>query len=391
MNRRQRRAQGKANGPAISRSQTAAPDPIALHEAGIEAYRAGNPGHAAALIAKAIAFNGAVPGFHYNLGIVLKALGRLDEAGASYERAIALKPDYVDAHNNLGNVLKALGRRDQAKASFERALQYNPGNADTHYSLGMLCCGLGLRYEAEAHFRDCLAYDPDDSKGVRILLAHLGAGDMPERTSEAQLLGIYDVRSRFWDQERFYFGATLVADAFRRHVAGARLAVLDIGCGTGRAGEKVRDLSGRLDGVDISPAMLEKAKAKGVYDQLFLADLVAFMAGHKDSYDGILAAATLIHFGVLEMLFRSASTCLRDRGLFVFTFFPTEETQSDCAVAANARLAQSGCFQHGVSYVERLAAETGFAVLGLETVVHEHDQEGNKISGSLAVLRRQPR
>ncbi|HEY2009820.1 MAG TPA: tetratricopeptide repeat protein [Rhizomicrobium sp.] len=391
MNRRQRRAQGKADRPAISGSRTAVPDPIALHESGIQAYRTGNPGQAAALIAKAIAFNGVVPSFHYNLGIVLKALGRLEEASASYERAIALKSDYVDAHNNLGNVLKALGRQDQARASFERALQYNPGNADTHYSLGMLCCDLGLRDEAETHFRDCLARDPDDSKGLRILLAHLGVGDAPERASEAQLLGIYEVRSRFWDQEHGYFGAGLVAEAFRRHVAGAMPAVLDIGCGTGRAGEKVRDLSGRLDGVDVSPAMLEKAKAKGVYDQLFQADLVAFMAGHRDSYDGILAAATLIHFGALEMLFRSASTCLRDGGLFVFTFFPTEEMQADYAVAANARLAQSGCFQHGVSYVERIAVENGFAVLQLETVVHEHDQEGNKISGCLVVLRRQPR
>lgn len=388
MNRRQRRAQGKANRPAISGSQTAAPDPIALHEAGIQAYRAGNPGQAAALIAKAIAFNGAVPSFHYNLGIVLKALGRLEEAGASYARAIALKPDYVDAHNNLGNILKTLGRRDQARASFERALQYSPGNADTHYSLGMLCWDLGLREEAETHFRDCLARDPGDSRGVRILLAHLGAGDMPERTSEAQLLGIYEVRSRFWDQERRYFGAMLVAQAFRRHAGPAKLDILDIGCGTGRAGEKVRDLAARLDGVDISPAMLEKAKAKGVYDQLFQADLVPFMAGHKDSYDGILAAATLIHFGALEMLFRAASACLRDGGRFVFTFFPIEETQADYAVAVNARLAQSGCFRHGVSYVERLAAETGFAVLELETIVHEHDQDGNKISGCLAVLRR---
>jgi len=48
---------------------------------------------------------------HYNLGIALYALGRLDAAASSYRRALEIRPDYVEAHNNLGNVLK--DQRDQ--------------------------------------------------------------------------------------------------------------------------------------------------------------------------------------------------------------------------------------------------------------------------------------
>jgi len=392
MNRKQRRAQGKAIQPAASAS-AAVPDPFALHEAGIMAYRAGDLDRAAALISQAVSFNGGVSSFHYNLGVVLKALGRPEGAAASYERAIALKPDYVDAHNNLGNVWKALGRPDRAKASFERALQFNPGNADTHYNLGVLSCDLGLRGEAEAHFRRCLAGDPDDSRGAGILLAHIGASSSPERTPPAQLLSIYDVRSRFWDQERTYFGARLVADGLRRHAVPNRLNILDIGCGTGLVGIAVRDLADRLDGIDISPAMLEKARAKRVYDRLFQADLQSFLAGQEKSYDAVLAAATLIHFGDLKPLFDAAAHCLRSDGLFVFTFFPYEAESSDAeddagyAVAGLDRLAQSGCFRHKLSYVERLAALAGFSVLELKMAVHEHDQDGNPLSGILAVLR----
>jgi predicted TPR repeat methyltransferase len=388
MNRRQRRAQDKG-GRTPARAAPA--DPIALHEAGIQAYRAGDLIRAATLIANAIAIQGGIPNFHYNLGIVLKALERLEEAGASYQRAIALKPDYVDAHNNLGNVLKALGRREQARASFQRALQYNPGNADTHYSLGILACDLGLREEAATHFHACLACDPDDKRGVRILLAHLDAAATPERASQAQMLGLYDVRARFWDQERFYFGATLVAGALRRHAGSARPDVLDIGCGTGLVGTQVRDLAARLDGVDLSPAMLERAKAKGVYDQLFQADLVAFLGERENSHDAILAAATLIHFGELKALFQAVSASLRDGGLFVFTAFPLEDMQADYAAAATTQLAQSGCFRHNPAYLERLAGEAGFTVLELEKTVHEHDLEGNAVPGTLAVLRRQSR
>src|SRR5688572_30536850 len=98
MNRKQRRAENKAGQPG---------DALALHEGGVQAFVAGDLDKAAALIAQAIAANGQMPDFHYNLAIVLKAQGKLKQAAASYSRAIALKPDYADAHNNLGNIRKS--------------------------------------------------------------------------------------------------------------------------------------------------------------------------------------------------------------------------------------------------------------------------------------------
>jgi len=149
----------------------------------------------------------------------------------------------------------------------------------------------------------------------------------------------------------------------------------------------VRPLARRLDGVDISRAMLDRAEAKGVYDRLDQGDLVPLMAGQKQGYDTILAAAALIHFGNLQALFQAAAQSLRDKGLFLFTLF-SHQDETDFAVAANDRLAQSGCYSHSTGYVERLARESGFSVLQLEKIVHEHDQDGNPVPGLLAVLRR---
>jgi predicted TPR repeat methyltransferase len=362
-------------------------DPVELHALGIAAFRAGQLDKAAALIAQAIAADGQVPSFHYNLGIVLKAQGRLRDAAASYQQAIALKPDYADAHNNLGNIWKALGDREKARASFSRALWTKPGNADTHYSLGLLCSEAGEYHEAVRHFQSCLEYDPDDSHGSRILLAHLGAGAAPQRTSPAQLQKIYDARARFWDQESGYFAHRLVAEALREHAGQTGQDILDIGCGTGLVGATVRPWAGRLDGVDLSPAMIEKARAKELYDTLDQADLVSVMSERRDSYDAVLGAATLIHFGDLHALFRAAAVCLRKNGLFVFTLFPDESGDTEFAIAGSDRLAQSGCFRHGAGYVERLAADCGFCVLTLKHVLHEYDQDGNPVPGLLAVLR----
>jgi predicted TPR repeat methyltransferase len=386
MNRKQRRAGEKDRQP--SSSAAGARDPIALHAAGVEAYCAGQLETAAGLIAKAIAANGHMPSFHYNLAIVLRAQDKLEEAAASYQRAILLKPDYADAHNNLGNVWKALGKEDEAMACFARALACKPGNADTHYNLGVLCSDAGERDQAARHFQRCMDLDPDDSRGAGMLLAHLGLTTVPERTPEAQLLKLYDVRSRYWDQESSYFGHALVAEGLQQHAGAARLDILDIGCGTGLVGAQVRPLAGRLDGVDLSPAMLEKARAKGVYDRLDQADLLTFMSGHKGSYDAVLGAATLIHFGDLQAVFQAAALCLRDRGHFVFTLFSSEAEEMDFTVAASDKLAQSGCYTHSADYVERLAPESGFSVEMLKKCVHEHDQDGNPVPGLLVVLRR---
>jgi predicted TPR repeat methyltransferase len=392
MNRKQRRARGRQPSPP---GETAdARDPIALHSAGVEAYRAGHLESAADLIAKAIAGNGHRPDFHYNLAIVLKAQDKLKEAVASYERAIVLKPDYADAHNNLGNVWKTLGNREKARACFACALRCNPDNADTHYNLAILCSDSADRDEAARHFHRCLDIDPDDSRGAGMLLAHLGLTSVPERTPPAQLRKLYDVRSRFWDQEKSYFGHALVAEELRKHATRIDLDILDIGCGTGLVGVQVRPLAGRLDGVDISLAMLEKARDKGIYDRLAQTDLVSFMAEHEGSYDAVLGAATLIHFGDLRAVFQAAALCLRDKGHFVFTLFSNEteffheKEPADFAVAASDKLAQSGCYTHSANYVERLAPESGFSVQMLKKTVHEHDQNGNPVPGILVVLRR---
>jgi predicted TPR repeat methyltransferase len=391
MNRKQRRAErtgGKADRPSPKDGPKT--DPVDLHAAGIEAFRAGRLDVAASLIAQAIASAPQVAAFHYNLAIVLKAQGRLEEAAASYQHAIALKPDHADAHNNLGNVWKELDRRDKALASFHLALQAKPGNTDTLYNLGILCSEAGDREAAARHFHACLEQDPEDSHGVRLLLARLGLEVAPERTSGAQLQKIYQVRSRFWDGEHSYFAPGLVAAALKQHAVRDRLDILDLGCGTGLVGAQVKPLihsgAGKLDGIDISAAMLEKAKAKGLYDRLDQADLVPFLSTHMAGYDVLLAAATLIHFGDLKPALQAAAPALRRNGMFIFTLF-WHEDGPDFAVAASDRLAQSGCYSHSAGYIERLAPESGFSVQALEKVVHEHDQDGNPVPGLLVVLQ----
>ena len=220
-----------------------------------------------------------------------------------------------------------------------------------------------------------------------MLLAYLGLAAAPERTSQAQLASLYDYRSQSWDRDRSYHGHELAAQALRAHAPHDEPDILDAGCGTGLAGALVRDLAGRLDGVDMSAAMLEQARGKQVYDHLYQDDLVSFLCGHADGYDAILAAAVLIHFGKLEAAFAGRRASLARWGSVCLhaLFKPGDGT--DFAVAAHFDLARHGCYQHSSGYVERLAKKTGFSIETLEKVVHERDLENRPVPGILAVLR----
>ena len=59
-------------------------------------------------VTHAIVIRGDIASYHSNLGVILQALGRLDEAVASYGRAVALNPDLAEAHNNVGTILELL-------------------------------------------------------------------------------------------------------------------------------------------------------------------------------------------------------------------------------------------------------------------------------------------
>ena len=98
-----------------------------------------------------------------------------------------------------------------------------------------------------------------------------------------------------------------------------QLSILDLGCGTGLAGLAFRPLAARLDGVDLSPAMIEKARARGIYDHLEVADLESALAAPGPAYDLILAADTLVYLGDLASVFRAAHGRLASDGFFLFT------------------------------------------------------------------------
>ncbi|MGQ9370476.1 tetratricopeptide repeat protein [Azospirillum sp. ST 5-10] len=334
------------------------------------------------------------PAVHYNIGSTLNRAGRRTAAARSLRRALALAPDYAEAHNNLGNLLRE-SDPEAAAAVYRRAAACRPDLVMAHDNLGS---ALYLLHEAGA-------------TAVAARLAALWLRDHPEqplaRHAAAAMAGIGDearaadgyVRLLFdgfaKDFERTLAGldyrapallaAAVAADIGADIKAGAATAVaaldvLDAGCGTGLCGPFLRPLARRLVGVDLSPAMLDRARERGLYDTLDEAELGAFLAASPAAFDLIVAADVLCYFGPLDGILAEAARALRPRGLLAFTV----ERSAD---GADHRLNPHGRYAHGEGHVRGALTGAGLAPVRIEAAVLRQES-GRPVDGLVVTARR---
>ncbi|HKY61728.1 MAG TPA: class I SAM-dependent methyltransferase [Gemmatimonadota bacterium] len=96
---------------------------------------------------------------------------------------------------------------------------------------------------------------------------------------------------------------------------------LDLACGTGRIGAWLRERSPTdIDGVDMTPEMLERARRRGLYRTLRLADVTD--TGLPDhAYDLCLQSLADEHLPDLDPLYEEVTRLTRPGGSFVIVGF----------------------------------------------------------------------
>ncbi len=106
---------------------------------------------------------------HYDMGLAMQRLDRIDEAAAEYRQALKSKPDFPEAYNNLGIALQEMGRTGEAIPQYEMALRLNPGFAYAHNNLALALQRQGRVEEAIAHYQEALRLKPDYTEARRNL------------------------------------------------------------------------------------------------------------------------------------------------------------------------------------------------------------------------------
>ena len=92
---------------------------------------------------------------------------------------------------------------------------------------------------------------------------------------------------------------------------------VDLACGTGRIGAWLKDRGvRRVDGVDTSAMMLERAATKCIYDRLICADITATGLG-ATCYDLAISSFAVCHLDDLYRFYGEAARLIRPRGRVV--------------------------------------------------------------------------
>jgi len=94
-------------------------------------------------------------------------------------------------------------------------------------------------------------------------------------------------------------------------------AAVDLGCGTGRIGAWLKAHGvARVDGIDASSAMLERARAKRIYDRLVCTDAAA-SGLEGQGYDLAISSFAVCHLGDLSGFYTETARLIRPSGRVV--------------------------------------------------------------------------
>ena len=248
-----------------------------------------------------------------------------------------------------------------------QATELAPGFASAWFTLGEIREQLGEREAAIAAFRKAREADPEDRHGASLHLMRLGAEKL-SAMPQAYVRALFDQYAPKFEtalvDDLGYRGPALLFKA----VLASRLAVrkpaffkraIDLGCGTGLAATAFAKEVDHFTGIDLSPRMIEKARATGLYAELEVADMLEGLRGRPDaSAELILAADAMVYVADLAPVLREARRVLVPGGLLAFT----AETHDGDGVIIGEGLR----YAHSAAYVRASIAEAGLTLSRLE-------------------------
>ncbi|HHO48506.1 MAG TPA: tetratricopeptide repeat protein [Desulfobacteraceae bacterium] len=319
----------------------------------------------------------------YNLGLAYKKNNRFVEAEKAYLKALALAPDDPEIRYNLGCCYRDAGEIDAARSVFARLVDMKGDHLPALNNLAYLHHLAGDYDMAREMYGRILRLDPDHASARYMHSVLLGAPvDVPPRE---YIRSLFDHYSHTFEENLVMdLGYNLYLDLriqFDKIEPKKRIYdhCLDLGCGTGLAGEAFRTACRKLSGVDLSEKMIALAAAKQIYTSLQVEDIVTFLQHAETVYDLFVAADVLIYRGNLHPLFEAAARRASTDALFCLSI---EKAEGD-----DWLLQPTGRYAHHPDYVRKTAGDSGWVeLLSGDTLSR---REGDRwIRGTLFVLGR---
>jgi predicted TPR repeat methyltransferase len=293
------------------------------------------------------------------LGRALLAAGKNVQAMDAAREAVMLQSDRVDAALLYAQTLLATHNPGHAITEMQRALRLDPGSVAARVMLASAWIDIG---EIEHALIELGRLDPDEVPEHAALMARIDAARGRTRSDDGYIRHLFDEYSAYYDnhmrQQLQYQAPEILRELAAMVMPGAKdLTILDLGCGTGLSGEVFAPIAAVMDGIDLSPAMLEKARARGIYRRLRAADLETELVQGGPDCDLVLAIDTMCYFGDLAPTLAGVRNRLKPGGFFLFT---VETAGGDGFEKSEKRR-----WHHSENYLRQAAAAAGLDVVGL--------------------------
>ncbi len=269
----------------------------------------------------------------------------------------------ADRRYEFARDLQLKGDLAAAAEVLEQALEVAPNFASAWFALGEIRDDMGEADAAIAAFQKACVADPDDHHGAGVRLMRLGAkplSDMPK----AYVQSLFDQYAPRFEQElierlhycapEILFKAVLSVRAAQKKTAFFKRAV-DLGCGTGLGAAAFAKNVDTFIGVDLSPGMIEQARATRLYAELDVDDMTAALLRQRDaSADLVLAADAMVYVGELAPVLQQVQRVLMPGGLLAFT---VESHDGDGVIMGGGLR-----YAHAAEYIRNATASAGLTL-----------------------------
>jgi predicted TPR repeat methyltransferase len=311
------------------------------------------------------------------------ALGDWPQALHCHEQARALGADGAEFCLRWGECLAHQARLPQALQAFEQALAHDPELAEAWSQLAHVQRDMGQTAQAIVGYQRAMQLGADPELH-RYYLAALSPQQSVVNAPAAYVQTLFDQYANDFEAHLVgqlgYQGHRVLLEQLPVPPGTRFERVWDLGCGTGLCGQLIRPHAVHLSGVDLSSAMLDKARALGVYDKLHAQELVDFLKQGAELVDLVLAADVFIYVGHLEAVFEALGSRVRPGGWLAFT---VEEADPGQAVQLHSTLR----FAHALTYLQGLAAQHGWQWARLHRAPLRLDQ-ANPLMGAYVYLQK---
>jgi len=323
------------------------------------------------------------------------------EAENFYKRAIEIAPDNLRAHTNYANMLCANKRTLEALEEYRAAVILSPQTPELSYNLSLILKSLeeyeqalDLMFHAfylapehtdwSLNIAETLILFNDKAPEKARKICENWYEKMPENIVAkhlwATINGQPSAVEKEYNQLLFdNFAATYektlsninyaVIDKIAELYAPLKGKILDLGCGTGLAAEKLKTAENQFFGVDISAKMLALAQQKNLYAELKQEDILAYLQNSSSlDFDCIIVADVFCYFSDLEPLIKA---CRGRRLIFSVEINPKAEKYL---------LQASGRSQHNPNYIKDVLTAAGYCNISA-TELTLRQENGHPVAG----------